>query len=81
MESDTVSLGEWISTFIRRDFPSEPPITTQQSTLRHCLEDLHLKPSDAFKHLAEKHGTRKTLLSFVMEVSGSNSRLRIYSPN
>jgi hypothetical protein len=80
VESDIVS-GERISKFIRYDFPSESLITTQQSALRHCLEDLHIKPSDLFKHLAEEDSTRKTLLIFVMEVSGSNSRLRIYSPN
>jgi hypothetical protein len=49
VECGTVSLGEWISTL-----PSQPRATTQQLTLRHILEDLNLKPSDLFNHLAEK---------------------------
>ena len=81
MECDAVSLGEWISTFRRHDIHSEHRPPTQQLTLRHLLEDLHLKPSNLFKHLAEKVGSCKTLPIFVMEVSGSNSPLSIYSPN
>jgi hypothetical protein len=81
VECDAVSLDEWLSTLRRRDFPSEPWPTTQQLTLRHFLEDVHLKPSDLFKHLAEKVGSRETFLIFVMGVSGSNSHLSIYSPN
>jgi hypothetical protein len=61
--------------------PSHPRATIQQLTLRHILEDLNLKPSDLLKHLVEKVGSLKTLLNFVLGVSGSNPRLSIYYPN
>ena len=81
VECDIVSLGEWIATFRRRNFPSELWAATQQPTLRHTIQDLDLQPSDLFNNLAQKAGSRKALLIFVLEVSGSNPHLNIYSPN
>ena len=81
MECDAVSLGEWNSMLRRCDFPSEPRENTQPLTPRRYQEHLHLKPSDLNKHLANKIVSRQTLLIFVLEVSGSNSHLSLYSLN
>jgi hypothetical protein len=61
--------------------PSQPRAVIQQLTLRHILEDPNLMLSDLFKSLVEKVGSLKTLLIFILEVSGSNPRLSIRYPN